>query len=159
MAIDTGSHWLRPLRVWLGEVVEVVAALGYPQPDMEGESLCRALLRFECGVVASFDAMLTTGAIAPQPLFTVTGSRGELTVEGSGWVKLYDGADWKGTKVGDSGGYLQLLRRRAGPTSRRAVLDGTAPAVPAPSTRSASCGVRSRCTDRRRRRRWEPVWA
>ena len=48
--IDTGSHWLRPLRIWLGEVDEVVAALGYPHPDMQGESLCRALLRFESGV-------------------------------------------------------------------------------------------------------------
>ena len=74
VVIDTGSHWLRPLRVWLGEVDEVVAALGHPHPDMEGESLCRALLRFESGVVATFDAMLTTGAIANQPLFTVTGS-------------------------------------------------------------------------------------
>ena len=42
-----GLAWLRPLRVWLGEASEVVAALGYPHPDMEGESLCRALLRFE----------------------------------------------------------------------------------------------------------------
>ena len=76
MVIDTGSHWLRPLRVWLGEVDEVVAALGHPHPDMEGESLCRALLRFESGTVATFDAMLTTGAIANQPLFTVTGTQG-----------------------------------------------------------------------------------
>ena len=49
VVIDTGSHWLRPLRVWLGEADEVVAALGHPHPDMEGESLCRALLRFESG--------------------------------------------------------------------------------------------------------------
>ena len=43
----------------------------------------------------------------PQPLFTVTGTTGELTVEGSGWVKLWDGTDWKGTKVGEQGGYLR----------------------------------------------------
>jgi len=53
---------------------------------MEGESLCRALIRFESGVVASFDAMLTAGALAHQSLFTVTGTAGEITVEGSGWV-------------------------------------------------------------------------
>ena len=129
VVIDTGSHWLRPLRVWFGEASETVAALGRPHPDMEGESLCRALVRFESGVVATFDAMLTTGAIANQPLFTVTGSRGELTVEGSGWVKCWDGRDWKGKKVGEQGGYLKSyegeLHDFAG-----AVLHGTPLAAP-----------------------------
>ena len=129
VVIDTGSHWLRPLRVWLGEASEVVAALGYPHPGMEGESLCRALVRFESGVIATFDAMLATGAIANQPLFTVTGTRGELTVEGSGWVKCFDGADWKGKKVGEQGGYLESyvgeLRDFA-----RAVQHGTPLAAP-----------------------------
>ena len=32
VAIDAGSHWIRPLRMWLGEIREVVAALGYPYP-------------------------------------------------------------------------------------------------------------------------------
>ena len=95
------------MRVWLGEITEVVAALGYPHPDMQGESLCRALLRFESGVVASFDAMLGTGAFAPQPLFTVTGTTGELTVESSGWVTRHDGVEWAGTRVGERGGYLR----------------------------------------------------
>ena len=130
VVIDTGSHWLRPLRVWLGEVNEVVAALGYPHPDMEGESLCRALLRFESGTLAAFDAMLTTGAIANQPLFTVTGTLGECTIEGSGWVKLHDGSEWKGTKVGERGGYL--LSYEAELTDfARAVQHGTAPAADA----------------------------
>ncbi len=53
IAIDTGSHWIRPLRMWLGEVDEVVAALGRPFAQMEGESLVRALLRFRSGAVAS----------------------------------------------------------------------------------------------------------
>jgi UDP-N-acetyl-2-amino-2-deoxyglucuronate dehydrogenase len=128
VVIDTGSHWLRPLRIWLGEVDEVVAALGYPHPDMEGESLCRALLRFESGTVATFDAMLTTGAIANQPLFTVTGTKGECTVEGSGWVKLHDGSDWKGTKVGEQGGYLRSYEAELDDFAR-AVLHGKEPAA------------------------------
>ncbi len=128
VVIDTGSHWLRPLRVWLGEADEVVAALGRPHPDMEGESLCRALIRFESGVVAAFDAMLTTGAVANQPLFTVTGTRGECTIEGSGWVKLYDGADWRGTKVGEQGGYLCSYESELHDFAS-AVLHGTQPAA------------------------------
>ena len=84
VVIDTGSHWLRPLRMMLGEADEVVAALGRPHADMEGESLCRALVRFRSGVVAVFDAMLATGAIANQPFFTVTGTRGRADDRGRG---------------------------------------------------------------------------
>ena len=130
VVIDTGSHWLRPLRMWFGEVDEVVAALGYPRPDMEGESLCRALLRFESGIVAAFDVMLAGAPIANQPLFTVTGSRGELTVEGSGWVNLWDGSDWKGKKVGERGGYLQSYEGELADFAS-AVLHGTQPAASA----------------------------
>jgi predicted dehydrogenase len=157
VVIDTGSHWLRPLRVWLGEAVEVVAALGRPYPDMEGESLCRALIRFESGVVAAFDAMLTTGAVANQPLFTVTGSTGECTVEGSGWVKLYDGSDWKGTKVGERGGYLQSYEAELHDFAR-AVRTGNEPAAPAEyalgELRLALAMYRSAET-----KRWEKVWS
>src|SRR5262249_7333243 len=34
VVIDTGSHWLRPLRMWLGEADEVVAALARPDARM-----------------------------------------------------------------------------------------------------------------------------
>jgi len=156
VAVDTGSHWLRPLRVWFGEVDEVVASLGYPRPEMQGESLCRALLRFESGLVASFDAMLTTGAIAPQPLFTLTGTAGEITVEGSGWVKLYDGTDWKGTKVGEQGGYLRSYEAEWR-DFYGAVVHGAAPAVPPEyalgELRCALAMYRSAET-----KRWESVW-
>jgi len=156
VVVDTGSHWLRPLRVWLGEAVATVAALGHPHPDMEGESLCRALIRFESGVVAAFDAMLATGAIANQPLFTVTGTRGELTVEGSGWVKRWDGSDWKGTKVGERGGYLHSYEAELADFAS-AVLDGTTPAAPAEHAlgelRLALAMYRSAESQR-----WEPVW-
>jgi predicted dehydrogenase len=157
VVIDTGSHWLRPLRVWLGEADEVVAALGRPDPRMEGESLCRALVRFTSGTVASFDAMLTTGGIAPQPLFTVTGTTGELTVEGSGWVKLWDGTDWKGKKVGEQGGYLRSYEGELADFAS-VVLHGTKPAAGAEyalgELRLALAMYRSATSGR-----WEKVWA
>jgi predicted dehydrogenase len=130
VVIDTGSHWLRPLRMWLGEADEVVAALARPDARMDGESLCRALLRFRSGTIASFDAMLTRGGIAPAPLFTITGSAGEITVEPSGWVKLWDGSDWKGKKVGDAGGYLRSYEGELADFAS-AALHGTEPAAPA----------------------------
>ncbi len=157
VVIDTGSHWLRPLRIWLGEVDEVVAALGHPDPRMEGESLCRALLRFDSGTVAAFDAMLMTGGIAPQPLFTVTGTTGELTVEGSGWVKLWDGTEWKGKKMGEQGGYLRSYEAELADFAS-AVLRGTQPAAPAGyavgELRLALAMYRSATSNR-----WEKVWA
>jgi predicted dehydrogenase len=67
VVIDTGSHWLRPLRVWLGEADETIAALGYPNADMEGESLCRALIRFDSGVVAAFDADFASAVLHGTP--------------------------------------------------------------------------------------------
>jgi predicted dehydrogenase len=156
VVIDTGSHWLRPLRMWLGEADEVVAALGRPDPRMQGESLCRALLRFSSGTIASFDAMLMHGGIAPQALFTVTGTTGELTVEGTGWVKLWDGSDWKGTKVGEPGGYLQSYEAELLDFAS-AIRHGTTPAAPAEyalgELRLALAMYRSATTNC-----WEKVW-
>jgi UDP-N-acetyl-2-amino-2-deoxyglucuronate dehydrogenase len=156
VVVDTGSHWLRPLRVWLGEVNEVVAALGHPYPGMEGESLCRALLRFESDLVATFDALITSGPIANRPLFTITGTRGELTVEGSGWVKLWDGTDWKGKKVGEQGGYLRSYEHEFEDFAR-AVLHGTEPAASAEyalgELRIALAMYRSAES-----KQWEKVW-
>ena len=97
IALDTGSHYLRPLRIWLGEIDEVVGAMERPYAAMEGESLVRALLRFRSGVVASFDLLLTDAPTAPQDLFRLTGTRGELTI-GLG-VKLYDAANRKGVAL------------------------------------------------------------
>ena len=57
ITIDGGAHWLRPLRMWLGEIEAVVAASARPIADVEGETLLRALLRFRSGAIASFDAV------------------------------------------------------------------------------------------------------
>jgi predicted dehydrogenase len=123
---------------------------------MEGESLCRALLRFTSGTIATFDAMLATGGIAPQPLFTITGSTGEITVEGSGRVKLWDGTDWKGTNVGERGGYLRSYEGELADFAS-AVLGGTQPAAPAAYSlgelRLALAMYASATSGR-----WEKVW-
>lgn len=155
IAIDAGSHWIRPLRMWLGEIREVVAALGYPYPGMEGESLCRALCRFDSGTVAVFDALLAPGPLGPEPLFRITGTKGELTIEGIGRVKLYDGTEPRGTVVG-TGNYLQSYEGELADFAA-VVLDGVTPAAgPEQSLgelRAALAMYRSAKTDR-----WESVW-
>ncbi|MGZ6962571.1 MAG: Gfo/Idh/MocA family protein [Acidimicrobiia bacterium] len=155
VAIDAGSHWIRPLRMWLGEIREVVAAIGHPFPGMEGESLCRSLCRFDGGTIAVFDALLAPGPLGPEPLFRITGTKGELTIEGIGRVKLYDGSEPRGTVVGN-GNYLQSYEGELADFAA-AVLDGAAPAAgPEQSLgelRAALAMYRSAETDR-----WESVW-
>ena len=58
ITIDGGSHWLRPLRMWLGEVDEVVAVLDHPVAEMQGESHVRSLMRFRSGKFATYDALM-----------------------------------------------------------------------------------------------------
>ncbi len=81
IAIDGGAHWIRPLRMMLGEVDEAIAATGRHVEHMEGESWVEALLRFESGVVASFNALLHEGPVAATEDFRVTGAAGELVIE------------------------------------------------------------------------------
>jgi predicted dehydrogenase len=155
VAIDAGSHWIRPLRMWLGEIEETVAALGHPFPGMEGESLCRALCRFRGGTIAVFDALLAPGPLGPEPLFRITGTGGELVIEGIGRVKLYDGTEPRGTVVGQ-GNYLQSYEGELADFAA-VVLDGVAPAAgPEQSLgelRTALAMYRSAETNR-----WERVW-
>jgi predicted dehydrogenase len=124
--------------------------------SLEGESLCRTLLRFESGVTASFDALLTEGAVAPRQLFTVTGSHRELTCGGSVWVRRFDGTDARGTKIGARGGYLTSYEGEWVDFCA-AVLEGSPPAAPASDAlgelRCALALYRSAASGR-----WEPVW-
>jgi predicted dehydrogenase len=157
IAIDTGSHYLRPLRIWLGEIDEVVGAMERPYGAMEGESLVRALLRFRSGVVASFDLLLSDAPTAPQDLFRLTGTRGELTI-GLG-VKLYDASNRKGVVLrpdlpqGYFVSYAEQLRDFA-----RAVREGSpleaGPEVSLGELRTALALERSART-----KRWEKVFA
>jgi len=155
VAIDAGSHWLRPLRMWCGELVAVVAATGRPFEGMEGESMCRALCRFESGVLASFDALLVPGAVSDLPLFQLTGTRGEIVIEGSGRVKLFDGSDSRGATVGQ-GNYFQSYEGQWR-DFESAVIDGTPPATSARHALGEVYGAlamyRSVETGR-----WESVW-
>jgi len=155
VALDVGTHWMRPLRMWLGEPTEVVAATARPFEAMEAESMCRALCRFDSGVVASFDVILSPGPTAPLPLFQVTGSRGELVIDVLGRVKRYDGSDPGGTVVG-RGGYLLSYERQLA-AFEAAVLDGVAPPTDAAyalgEVRAALAMVRSAGSGR-----WEAVW-
>jgi predicted dehydrogenase len=157
IALDTGSHWIRPLRMWLGEVDAVVGATGRPWQAMQGESLVRALLRFESGVVASLDGVLRDPPFAPEPMFRLTGERGEITIERPGRVVLFDAASPEGRPVGEAGGYLRSYPGEFADFAA-AVLDGRAlaagPEVALGELRAALALYRSTASGA-----WEKVWA
>lgn len=154
VAMDAGSHFLRPLRMWCGELVDVVAVTGRPQPDMEGESLCRALCRFDSGIVASFDAVLGVAAGATVPRFQITGTTGEIVIDATD-VRLVGSQGGAGASMGASA-YLKSYEGEWR-DFESAVLDGTPLAASAAyglgELRGALAMYRSAES-----RQWERVW-
>ena len=156
ISIDTGSHYIRPLRMWLGEIDEVIAAMERPFERMEGESLARALFRFRSGVVASFDLMLTDAPIGRQDMFRLSGTAGEILI-GLG-VTLYDAEHRQGIRVKEEvpQGYLRSYTGQFRDFAR-AIREGAplaaGPEVAVGELRTALAMERSAAS-----RRWEKVW-
>ena len=92
ISIDGGAHWIRPMRMMLGEIDEVVAATARFIPEMEGESIAQAILRFESGVIGTFQAIQSTGPLGPIEDFRITGTKGEIVIERGreGRLMIYD---------------------------------------------------------------------
>ncbi len=158
VVLDIGSHWLRPLTMFMGEVDEVVAVLDRPLARMEGESLARALLRFRSGRSASFEVMLLDGMIGMDAFFRVIGTRGEIVIDADmgGRVQLFNEQCFGESVGGDGLGYMESYA----PQLRdfvAACLDGTAlaagPEVALGELRAALAMYRSAESGR-----WEKVW-
>jgi len=158
IAIDGGSHWIRPLRMWMGEIDAVTGALGHPLAQMEGESLVRSLLRFQSGKVATFDALMAESVLAPEPWWRITGTKGEIIIEGGfeGGLLLFDANHRDGTQVAPAQGYAKSFGPELADFAR-VVLDGATPAAgPEHSLgelRTALALYRAVQSDR-----WEAVW-
>ena len=160
IVIDGGSHWIRPLRMWLGEIDEVIAVVDYPLAQMEGESLAHALFRFRSGKVATFDALMVDSVLGPQPWWRITSTRGEIVIQGGfqdGGIQLFDPEHPAGRLVLEPQGYPKSF----GPELadfERAVLDGAklaaGPEQALGELRAALAIYRSAAS-----RQWEKVWA
>ena len=94
ISIDGGAHWIRPMRMMLGEIDEVVASTSRHVDEMEGETLAHAILRFESGVLGTFQAIQSTGRLGPIEDFRITGTKGEIVIERGrrGRLMLYNEA-------------------------------------------------------------------
>ena len=101
ISIDGGAHWIRPMRMMLGEIKEVIAATTRHIPEMEGESLAHALLLFESGVLGTFQAIQSTGTTGPIEDFRITGTRGEIVIQRGrdGKLMLYNADHPAGTAI------------------------------------------------------------
>lgn len=159
ITIDGGSHWIRPLRMWMGELDEVVGVIGHPLEQMEGESLTRALFRFKSGKTAQFDAMMIDTVFAPDPWWRITGTEGELTISASLdgaelWLWNRDNRD--GEKVFSSPGYTESFGPELADFAA-AALDGSplaaSPEFALGELRTALAIYRSVESGR-----WEKVW-
>ncbi|PZC50389.1 MAG: putative dehydrogenase [Chloroflexi bacterium] len=104
ISMDGGAHWIRPLRMWFGDVESVMATTGRHVAEMEGESRAHAVFRFSSGVTATFDALLGAGPGAPTEDFRITGTAGEIVAErgNGGRLLLYDAAHPQGEVLLDS---------------------------------------------------------
>ena len=155
IAIDTGSHWLRPLRMWLGEIREVVAVTGSTHGG-DGRRVAvpsPVPVRLRASWRAS-TSCLAPGPAAPVAPFQLTGTRGEIVVE-HGRVLLFDGSEVRGAVVGGGNYFMSYEAQIA--DFEAAILDGVAPAAPAEHAlgelRAALAMYRSAQTGS-----WEPVW-
>tara|TARA_B100001123_G_scaffold445198_1_gene596120 strand:- start:482 stop:1537 length:1056 start_codon:yes stop_codon:yes gene_type:complete len=135
ITIDGGSHWLRPLRIWMGEITDVIAAVDHPLRSMQGESLVHALVKFQSGRIGSFDALNVDSVLAPAEWWRVTGTRGEIVVEGGFQskivrsqgqkIKIYDEYNPEGNVVMDQGNGYQASFGLEIADFASAILDGS----------------------------------
>jgi predicted dehydrogenase len=79
---DSGFHWIRPLRMWFGDVESVVAVSGTSVRHMP-QSMGMALLKFKSGHAASFETYLSDAPMAQQPWFVIQCEKGEIVIDGS----------------------------------------------------------------------------
>ncbi len=160
ITMDGGAHWLRPLRMWLGEIDEVVAVIGHPLAEMEGESLARALLRFRSGTIAVFDALYAGAVMGPGEEFRITGTEGELLIEkgNQGRLLLFNQANPAGEVILTKGDGRDASFGYELADFTSAVLTGTpltaGPEYALGELRTALAIYRSAES-----RQWEKVWA
>ena len=98
VTIDGGAHWIRPLRMMMGEISEVIGMAGNHVPMMEGESWSRMLIKFENASAGVLNCQNYAHAAGPADLFRVTGTEGELLITGGreGVLTLFNSSFPKG---------------------------------------------------------------
>lgn len=107
IVVDGSSHWIRPLRNWMGEVESVTAVIGHPFTRMQGESQCQAIFRFESGKTAVFEALNIDGVLGPQDWWRIIGRKGEIAIGDGfeGQLRIFDARSPEGRPAMEASGY------------------------------------------------------
>jgi predicted dehydrogenase len=96
---------------FMGEIDEVMAVTQRPFEVIEGESLCHAILRFESGLVGSYQATVLSKrarmAHSEEPFFRLIGQEGDIVIAGTalhgqGSVKLFTNEHPEGIEMMDT---------------------------------------------------------
>ena len=93
--IDGGSHWIRPLKIWMGNVKSVIGSCHYPTKEMEGESHVDAILKFENNKTATLKATVLMDSdisVTNDGWFKIIGTKGDICIKNSfdGGLTLYN---------------------------------------------------------------------
>ena len=114
ITLDGGAHWIRPMRIWCGDLLRTTAKFGYPHPAMEGESLSQAILEFDHNVTGTFEGILTEVTnFSPETPFRITGTLGELVIGVGGFgVTLFNQDFPEGHKVLEDNGYISSFQHQ-----------------------------------------------
>ena len=78
------SHWLRPIRMWMGTPTKMIGVVGKSLAHMAGISMSTTLIKFESGKTAIMESVLAPKGISEQPFFSIQGTLGELVIGGFG---------------------------------------------------------------------------
>ena len=159
LTMDGGAHWIRPLRMMMGEVEEIIGVTGHHVPRMEGESWSRMLMKFENDAVGILSCQNILNTSAPVDLFRITGAKGELQITGGrdGQLLLFNKQYPRGKVImnaaeGKRNSYGEEIKDFC-----EVVLDGTimaaTPEFSLGDIRTALALYRSVNS-----RRWEKVW-
>ncbi|XP_011403585.2 PREDICTED: uncharacterized protein LOC105312547 [Amphimedon queenslandica] len=83
VVMDGAIHWMRPLRLFLGDISKVVSTMAYPWESVKGESLADALIQFKNGRTGLLHCHTNIIPMEKIPFFQIFGTKGEITIHGS----------------------------------------------------------------------------
>jgi len=102
------------------------------------------------------DGIMKEGPFVPEAMFRITGARGEITIERTGSVVLWDAENGEGRPVGEIGGYVRSYPGQFADFAA-AVLEGR-PLAAGPEQALGELRVALALYRSVETKRWEKVW-
>lgn len=79
--IDGGLHWIRAIRILMGEIKNIHSIMSKPYTKMDGESMVKSILEFENGKYATFNSLVTNSlSNIDIPWFYIIGTKKHIKI-------------------------------------------------------------------------------